>query len=193
MGHQYQEQQQYQEEQQYQEQQQQQQHPYEQSPKKSYTLLIQLMFRIYDGYQKKGTIITRDTLRRFLSDIHGDECSTNTVVTDVLDDMFLNFENNDDAATDNESADKNYNKKDVSSGNIKNGSSSTTTTTRRGSFGKNGGKGKSADKNKGSSSSSTSTTITPTTTPTTTPKLNPIKKGPLLNHLNPSSFIDAVL
>ncbi|EJK74301.1 hypothetical protein THAOC_04027, partial [Thalassiosira oceanica] len=35
-------------------------------------LLSRLAFRVYDGYQRQNTL-TRDTLQRFLSDIHGEE------------------------------------------------------------------------------------------------------------------------
>ena len=46
-----------------------------------------ICFRIYDGFQKKGNV-TRDTVHRFLSDIHGEETHARPHVKQVLDQMF---------------------------------------------------------------------------------------------------------
>ena len=46
-----------------------------------------LAFQIYDGYQRQNTL-TRDTIHRFLSDIHGEESNKTAAVKNVLDRMF---------------------------------------------------------------------------------------------------------
>ena len=46
-----------------------------------------LAFRIYDGYQRSNTL-TRDTLQRFLSDIHGEESYKTAPVKACLDKIF---------------------------------------------------------------------------------------------------------
>ena len=46
-----------------------------------------LAFRIYDGYQRQNTL-TRDTLQRFLSDIHGEESYKTVAVQSILDRLF---------------------------------------------------------------------------------------------------------
>ena len=46
-----------------------------------------LAFRIYDGYQRQNTL-TRDTLQRFLSDIHGEDSYKTASVKSCLDKMF---------------------------------------------------------------------------------------------------------
>jgi hypothetical protein len=50
--------------------------------------LAELTFRIYDGFQKKS-FVDRDTLHRFLSDIHGENSFSRENVKSVLDKMFL--------------------------------------------------------------------------------------------------------
>jgi len=52
------------------------------------TLTAQLAFRIYDAFQKR-CLITRDTLNKFISDIHGEESYLRPNVKHVLDLMFL--------------------------------------------------------------------------------------------------------
>lgn len=47
-----------------------------------------LVFRTYDAYQKRS-IITRDTIHRFLSDIHGEDCYSRPIVKKMLDRMFM--------------------------------------------------------------------------------------------------------
>jgi len=49
--------------------------------------LAELTFRIYDAFQKRS-VVTRDTLTRFLTDIHGDEMSKRPDVKKLLDQMF---------------------------------------------------------------------------------------------------------
>jgi hypothetical protein len=51
-----------------------------------------LMFRIYDAFQKKR-VVTRDTLQRFLSDIHGEDINEKLEVKQVLERMFTTKEN----------------------------------------------------------------------------------------------------
>lgn len=46
-----------------------------------------LAFRIYDGYQRQNNL-TRDTLQRFLSDIHGEESYKTRGVRNMLDRLF---------------------------------------------------------------------------------------------------------
>jgi len=46
-----------------------------------------LAFRIYDGYQRQNTL-TRDTLQRFLSDIHGEDSYKTAAVQGMLDMLF---------------------------------------------------------------------------------------------------------
>ena len=50
-------------------------------------LLSRLAFRVYDGYQRQNTL-TRDTLQRFLSDIHGEESYKAPAVRSTLDRIF---------------------------------------------------------------------------------------------------------
>eukprot|EP00804_Cyclotella_cryptica_P008072 CCRYP_004567-RA/>CCRYP_004567-RA protein AED:0.10 eAED:0.10 QI:241/1/1/1/1/1/3/2557/1305 len=50
-------------------------------------LLSLLAFRIYDGYQRQNTL-TRDTLQRFLSDIHGEDSYKTAPVRACLDRLF---------------------------------------------------------------------------------------------------------
>lgn len=45
------------------------------------------MFLVYDAYQKKG-VVARDTIHRFLSDIHGEESFKTPDVRDLLDKIF---------------------------------------------------------------------------------------------------------
>ncbi len=45
------------------------------------------MFLVYDAYQKKG-FVARDTLHRFLSDIHGEESFKTPAIRDLLDKIF---------------------------------------------------------------------------------------------------------
>ena len=47
-----------------------------------------LAFRIYDGYQWQNTL-TRDTLQRFLSDIHGEDSYNTAAVKGMLDMLFF--------------------------------------------------------------------------------------------------------
>ena len=47
-----------------------------------------LAFRIYDGFQRQNTL-TRDTIQRFLSDIHGEESNKTPAVKMCLDKLFL--------------------------------------------------------------------------------------------------------
>ncbi len=54
--------------------------------------LALLSFRIYDGFQKRK-MITRDTLHRFLSDVHGEECHKRQNVKQILDQMFAPLHN----------------------------------------------------------------------------------------------------
>jgi hypothetical protein len=51
------------------------------------SLISLLAFQIYDGYQRQNTL-SRDTLTRFLSDIHGEEYSKSSMVKHCLDKMF---------------------------------------------------------------------------------------------------------
>jgi len=51
--------------------------------------MSQLMFLIYDGYQKKS-VIGRDTIHRFLSDVYGDEYYNTSPLKDVLSQIFIN-------------------------------------------------------------------------------------------------------
>jgi len=50
-------------------------------------LMCLLAFRIYDGYQRQNTL-TRDTLQRFLSDIHGEDSYKIAAVQGMLDMLF---------------------------------------------------------------------------------------------------------
>lgn len=50
--------------------------------------MAKLMYRIYDGFQKKITTVTRDTLQRFLTDIHGEGTAEKPNVKPVVDRMF---------------------------------------------------------------------------------------------------------
>lgn len=57
-------------------------------PRKDGLHLVSLLaFQIYDGYQRQNTL-TRDTLQRFLSDIHGEESYKTSAVKHCLDRMF---------------------------------------------------------------------------------------------------------
>ncbi len=57
-------------------------------PREDGLLLVCLLaFRIYDGYQRQNNL-TRDTLQRFLSDIHGEECNKIRSVRSMLDRVF---------------------------------------------------------------------------------------------------------
>lgn len=47
-------------------------------------MMAELGFRVYDSHLKKGTV-TRDTMHRFLSDVHGDDSYKTTGVRRVLD------------------------------------------------------------------------------------------------------------
>lgn len=47
-----------------------------------------LAFRIYDGYQRQNTL-TRDTLQRFLSDIHGEDSYKTVAVQGMIDRLFF--------------------------------------------------------------------------------------------------------
>ncbi len=49
--------------------------------------ISRLTYRVYDAFQKKGTI-SRDSIHRFLSDIHGEEMHKKPTVKQVLDRMF---------------------------------------------------------------------------------------------------------
>jgi len=49
--------------------------------------IAKLMFRIYDAFQKKGTI-SRDTLQRFLTDIYGDEAHEKPSIKPILERMY---------------------------------------------------------------------------------------------------------
>ena len=49
--------------------------------------MSQWMFIVYDAYQKKNHV-ARDTLHRFLSDIHGDDSYKAPTIRDVLDTLF---------------------------------------------------------------------------------------------------------
>jgi DUSP domain len=50
-------------------------------------MLSVLAFRLYDSFQKKGVVV-RDTLHRFLSDVHGDDCYKATAIRKILDIMY---------------------------------------------------------------------------------------------------------
>jgi len=50
-------------------------------------MLSVLAYRVYDSYQKKGSV-SRDTLHRFLSDVHGEDFYKTTSVRKVLDVIF---------------------------------------------------------------------------------------------------------
>jgi len=57
-------------------------------PRSDGLLLASLLaFRIYDGYQRQNTV-TRDTLQRFLSDVHGEESYKAPAVKQCLDELF---------------------------------------------------------------------------------------------------------
>jgi Ubiquitin carboxyl-terminal hydrolase/DUSP domain len=49
------------------------------------------MFLVYDAYQKKG-FIARETIHRFLSDVHGEESLTTPAVRNLLDNVFRRSE-----------------------------------------------------------------------------------------------------
>lgn len=49
--------------------------------------MSQWMFLVYDAYQKKG-LVARDTIHRFLSDIHGEESFKTPPIKDLLDKIF---------------------------------------------------------------------------------------------------------
>ena len=49
--------------------------------------IAKLMYRIYDAFQKKGTI-SRDTLQRFLTDIYGDEAHEKPHIKPILEKMY---------------------------------------------------------------------------------------------------------
>lgn len=51
--------------------------------------MSRLMFLIYDGYQK-NSVISRDTIQRFMSDVYGDESVKKPQTKDVLTKMFYN-------------------------------------------------------------------------------------------------------
>ena len=57
-------------------------------------MLSVLAYRLYDSYQKKG-FVPRDTLHRFLSDVHGEDCYKTTSVRKMLDLLFMGPENPD--------------------------------------------------------------------------------------------------
>jgi hypothetical protein len=57
-------------------------------------MLSVLAYRVYDSYQKKG-YVPRDTLHRFLSDVHGEDCYKTTSVRTRLDRMFEAREGSD--------------------------------------------------------------------------------------------------
>ena len=57
-------------------------------------MLSVLAYRVYDSYQKKG-YVPRDTLHRFLSDVHGEDCYKTTSVRKMLDRMFDPTEGSD--------------------------------------------------------------------------------------------------
>ena len=54
----------------------------------SIMMLSILAFRVYDSYQKKGTV-TRDTIHRFLTDVHGEDSYKTTPVRRMLDLLFM--------------------------------------------------------------------------------------------------------
>eukprot|EP00934_Nitzschia_sp_Nitz4_P003844 Nitzschia sp. Nitz4//scaffold66_size103028//37925//43391//NITZ4_004496-RA/size103028-snap-gene-0.138-mRNA-1//-1//CDS//3329556344//3834//frame0 len=49
--------------------------------------MAQLVFLVYDAYQKKGVLV-RDTVQRFLSDVHGEESYKTPPMRDLLDAIF---------------------------------------------------------------------------------------------------------
>uniref|UniRef100_A0A448ZNE9 ubiquitinyl hydrolase 1 n=1 Tax=Pseudo-nitzschia multistriata TaxID=183589 RepID=A0A448ZNE9_9STRA len=51
--------------------------------------MSQLMFLVYDGY-RKNSVIGRDTIHRFMSDVYGDESFKTSAAKDVLGKMFTN-------------------------------------------------------------------------------------------------------
>ena len=60
-------------------------------PRKDGLILASLLaFRIYDGYQRQN-ILTRDTIQRFLSDVHGEESYKTPAVRGLLDRLFSYF------------------------------------------------------------------------------------------------------
>jgi len=60
-------------------------------PRKDGLILASLLaFRIYDGYQRQNTL-SRDTIQRFLSDVHGEESYKTPAVRGLLDRLFSYF------------------------------------------------------------------------------------------------------
>jgi hypothetical protein len=54
--------------------------------------MAQWMFLVYDSYQKKG-VLTRDTLHRFLSDVHGEESYKTPAIRELLSRVFRDTPN----------------------------------------------------------------------------------------------------
>jgi len=50
-------------------------------------VMAKLAFRLFDSYQKKGSV-TRDTMHRFLTDVHGEDSYKKGPVKALLDEMF---------------------------------------------------------------------------------------------------------
>jgi hypothetical protein len=59
----------------------------EPGPADQVRLMARIAFRLFDSYQKKGTV-TRDTLHRFLTDVHGEDSYKKPPVKALLDAMF---------------------------------------------------------------------------------------------------------
>mmetsp|Transcript_429 Transcript_429/g.1102 ORF Transcript_429/g.1102 Transcript_429/m.1102 type:complete len:910 (+) Transcript_429:307-3036(+) len=51
--------------------------------------MSQLMFLVYDGYQK-NSVVGRDTIHRFMADVYGDESYKSSPMKDILSQMFTN-------------------------------------------------------------------------------------------------------
>ena len=54
--------------------------------------MAQWMFLVYDSYQKKG-VVSRDTLHRFLSDVHGEDSYKTQAIRDLLSRVFRDTPN----------------------------------------------------------------------------------------------------
>jgi hypothetical protein len=55
--------------------------------KYAFSCMANLVFRVYDGYLKTG-VVTRDTLQRFIADIHGEDALKRPFVKKIFDIMF---------------------------------------------------------------------------------------------------------
>jgi len=55
--------------------------------KYTFSCMANMVFRVYDGYLKTG-VVTRDTLQRFIADIHGEDALKRPFIKKIFDIMF---------------------------------------------------------------------------------------------------------